>query len=244
MIRVFSLSLVIGLQIPVPRQALNSPAVVAAVPDGTRLALGDFCYTLTAAKNGAEQPVGYVFQSIRREQSKGGDELAVVVHQHLNSGKFDMRDTLLLDRADLRPIRLDTIRDGAPHVHLDYVAGEVIGWKMVKGAKQAIDVKFDGPLWDGNLWGLTFAALPLQDGGSYRLPTYQYDTGKGNFLVNVTGHKRVDTPMGAVTAWALEAGIDAKELVAYWVGGTPSMELGYAAGPMSQRLGGECVGLN
>lgn len=227
-----------------PRQASIAPVPVATVPDGARLALGDFCYTMTAGKDGKEQPIGYVFQSIRRELANGSDDLVVVVHQHLSSGKFDMRDSLLLHRADLRPIRLDTIRDGAAHVHLDYFAGGVTGWKMVNGAKQPIDVKLDGPVWDGNLWGLTFAALPLQEGGNYKLPTYQYDSGKGTFVVNVTGHTHIDTPKGTVNAWTLEAGVDPKELIAYWVGGTPSMELGYAAGPMSQRLGGECDGLN
>jgi hypothetical protein len=142
-------------------QATNSSSGVAVVPDGSVLTLGDACYAITAKKNGTEQPIGSVFQSIQRKQVNGVDALAIVVHQHLSSGKFDMRDSFLLRRTDLRPIRLDTDRDGTPHVHLDYAGDRVTGWKMVNGSKEPIDVGFDGPVWDGNLWGVTFAALPL-----------------------------------------------------------------------------------
>jgi hypothetical protein len=107
----------------------------SSAPDGTLLALGDYCYTITANRDGAEQPIGLTFQSIHRQQVDGIDVLAIVVHQRFSNGKFDMRDSFLLRRSDLRPIRLDTIRDGAPHVHLDYTTDRVIGWKMVDGKK-------------------------------------------------------------------------------------------------------------
>jgi len=182
-------------------------AAVSAVPDGSVLALGDSCYTITSTKDGVEQPIGFVFQRIRREQSNGVDTLAIVVHQHLLSGKFDMRDSFLLRRADLKPIRLDTDRGGAPHVHLDYTNNHVTGWKVVNGSRQPIDIAFDGPVWDGNLWGVTFAALPLKEGGNYQIPTYQYDSGNGNFLVTVKGERETDIPTGTVDAWVLEAGL-------------------------------------
>jgi hypothetical protein len=217
---------------------------IAAIPDGSVLALGDSCYTITTNKNGTEQPIGFVFQSIQRQQVNGVDALAIVVHQHLSSRKFDMRDSFLLRRIDLRPIRLDTDRDGAPHVHLDYAADRVTGWKMVKGSKESIDLKFDGPVWDGNLWGVTFAALPLKEGGSYQLPTYQYDNGKGNFFVTVTSQQKMSTPKGVVDAWVLEAGLKPNERVEYLAGKSPHMELGFIAGPMSQHIGGDCTGIN
>jgi hypothetical protein len=161
-------------------------------------------------------------------------------HQHLSSGKFDMRDSFLLRRSDLRPIRLDTDRDGSPHVHLDYAADHVTGWKMVDGKKQPIDIAFDRPVWDGNLWGEVFAALPLQTGGEYQIPIYQHDSGKGFFFVNAIGKRKLETPEGAVDAWVLRAGLKRDEQVDYFVGSGVRLELGYAAGPSSQRLGGEC----
>src|SRR5260370_11142597 len=43
-------------------------------------------------------PIGFVFQSIQRLEAKCVDALAIVVHQHLSSRKFDMRDSFLLRR--------------------------------------------------------------------------------------------------------------------------------------------------
>jgi len=213
---------------------------IPVTPDGTALALGDVCYTISATKNGKEYAIGTTFQSVRREQVDGVDALAIVVHQRMFDGTFEMRDSLVVRRADLRPIRLDTDRNGAPHVHLDYTANRVNGWKMVGHDKQVIDVALNGPVWDGNLWGETFAALPLKDGGSYRLPVYQYDTGKGSFIVEVTGKRA----FGASDAWVLKAGLKEDQLVDYYVGVSPRIELGYAAGPSSQHLGGDCKGLH
>ncbi|WP_263410507.1 DUF3108 domain-containing protein [Terriglobus tenax] len=216
----------------------------AVVPDGSVLALGDSCYTITSKQDGAERSVGAVFQRIQRQDMNGVDVLAVIVHQHLSSGKFDMRDSFLLRRKDLRPIRLDTERNGAPHVHLDYAAHRISGWKMVNGVKEPIDLALDGPVWDGNLWGVTFAALPLKAGGDYRIPTYQYDSGKGTFLVTVKETRKIEIPTGVADAWVLEAGLKADERVEYLVGKNPPRDLGYLAGPMSQHIGGDCSGIH
>lgn len=225
------------------RNALAA-SVPAAVPDGTALALGDSCYTMTTQQNGTERVIGYVFQSIQRQTVNGVDALAIVVHQHLANGKFDMRDSFLVRRQDLRPIQLDTDRDGSPHVHLEYTANRITGWKTVNGAKTAIEVALDEPVWDGNLWGITFAALPLKKGGAYRIPTYQYDNGKGVFLVSVKEERKIATPAGEVDAWVLEAGAKSDELVEYLIGKNPLRELGYLAGPMSQKIGGDCGSLH
>jgi hypothetical protein len=40
-----------------------------------------------------------------------------------------------------------------------------------------------------------------------------------------------------------EVGLKPDDRVRYLLGQTPRMELGYAAGPMSQHLGGDCAGL-
>ncbi len=214
-----------------------------AIPDGTTLALGDSCYTITAGADGKEQPIGYVFQSLTSDRVDGVDVLTVVVHQHLSTKKFDLRDRLVLRKADLTPLHLDTDRDGSPHVHLDYVSSRVTGWKVVDGAKQPIDVALDGKVWDGNLWGVTFAALPLKSGVNYKLPVYQYDSGKGDFYIKVDGEQKITTPRGDVQAWVAEVGLKPDERVKYLLGQMPRMELGYNAGPMSQRLGGDCAGL-
>lgn len=245
MLRVVLLIIAVNLFFPSLSKAQSTPAPlgVMATPNGSSLAMGESCYTITSQKDGKEQPMGYVFQSLISKQLDGVDILEVIVHQHLLDRKFDMRDNFLLRREDLRPIRLDTDRDGSPHVHLDYAANHVTGWKMVNGSKQPIDIQFDGPVWDGNLWGVTFAALPLKEGASYQLPTYQYDSGKGDFAITVTDQRKVDTPKGTVDAWVLKAGLKPDEQVEYLIGQSPPMELGYIAGPMSQHIGGNCAGL-
>ena len=49
--------------------ALGAQSAPATVPDGSRLALGQYCYTITAMKDGAAKPIGVTFQSISRQQS-------------------------------------------------------------------------------------------------------------------------------------------------------------------------------
>jgi hypothetical protein len=90
----------------------------------------------------------------------GVDVMTVIVHHHLLTKKFDMRDRLVLRKADLTPLHLDTDRDGSPHVHLDYTSGRVTGWKMVGAAKQRINVALDGRVWDGKLLGRHFRRPP------------------------------------------------------------------------------------
>jgi hypothetical protein len=224
-------------------QATSYASGIFAAPNGADLALGNSCYTITTVTDGKEHPIGYVFQSLSSDHMDGVDVLTVIVHQHLLTKKFDMRDRFVLRKMDLTPLHLDTDRDGSPHVHVDYAPGRVTGWKIVNGTKQPIDVALDGRVWDGNLWGVTFAALPLKAGANYRLPVYQYDSGKGTFFVTVVGEQTVATPKGDVEAWVAEVGLKPNERVKYLLGQTPRMELGYAAGPMSQHLGGDCSGL-
>ncbi|OAN60091.1 DUF3108 domain-containing protein [Sphingomonas sp. TDK1] len=49
-----------------------------------------------------------------------------------------------------------------------------------------------GAVWDGNLVGLAFAALPLAEGKTYELPFFQYDKGMGRFTLKVVGLAKVD----------------------------------------------------
>jgi hypothetical protein len=223
---------------------LGAQSFKPAVPDGRQLATGQYCYTITEVKDGAATPVGVTFQSISRGRSDGTDTLAIVVHQHLFSGKFDMRDSLLLRRDDLRPIRLDSDRDGAPHVHLDYTNRHISGWKIVKGTKQPVSVNLNGPVWDGNLWGETFAAMPLGAGASLTLPTYQYDSGLGTFYIDVQGQRDEALPSGTVAAWVIKAKLSSSPQIEYTVSTHPGLEYAYAAGPSAQHMGGDCKGIN
>ncbi len=223
--------------------ALVAQSIQQVTPDGKHLALGQYCYTITASKDGQITPIGVTLQSVSREQIHGVDTLAIVVHQHMYSGKFDMRDRFLLRRDDLRPIRLDSDRDGSPHVHLDYGDHHISGWKMVGSTKKLIDVVLSGPVWEGNLWGETFAALPLATGSAMTLPIYQYDSGLSTFYVDVVGEHQESAPGGMLRAWRIKAGLSRSEQVEYSVSTHPGLEIAYAAGPSSQHIGGDCSGI-
>jgi len=233
----------LGAALVFAASALVAQSAKYTIPDGSNLALGQYCYTITATMDGTPKPIGVTYQSITREQSNGVDALAIVVHQHMYSGKFDMRDSFLLRRDDLRPLQLDTDRDGSPHVHLDYSDKRISGWKMVGTTKQPIKVDLSGPVWDGNLWGETFAALPLTPGVTLTLPTYQYDSGLGTFYVDTLDQHQESTPAGLVLAWRIKAGPSRAEQVEYTISTRPGLEIAYSAGPSSQRLGGDCSGV-
>ena len=214
-------------------------AAPAAVPDGTRLQEGEACYEITAAKDGAVQVIGGTYQSVKRRNVGGVDALAITVHQRVGNGKFDMRDEFLVHRRDLRPISLDNFRSGEPHVHLDYGSAQITGWKAKGGVRTPVSVATSGAVWDGNLWGLTFAALPLRQDGRFELPMYQYDSGLGAFTANVTGEQTVETPAGPAKAWIVDAGVSSDKRTDYYIT-ADGRELGYGAGPMAQKLSGDC----
>ena len=216
-----------------------------AVPDGARLREGTQCFTITRAGS----PVGRTWQAIRAVRAGGRLAWDVVVHQRQDDGGFDMRDHFVVDRATLRPLSLESARGvergarGWHRVSLRYEAGRIVGTRQTTQGVVPIDVALDHAVWDGNLWGLTFAALPLRQGGRYTLPVWQYDKGFGTFTVNVVGRERVEVPGGRVDAWVLEAGDDPAGLIRYVVAAGRPMEIGYSAGPFGQRLGGDCSAL-
>ena len=212
-------------------------------PDGRRIHAGTACYSITRG----DKVVGTTSQTISATTVHGRPAWDVVVHQKVAAVGFDMRDHFVLERNTLLPIRFDSAagRDasarGYHRISVTYANGRVTGTRETATGKTPIDVALASPVWEGNLWGVTFAALPLRTGGSYSLPFWQYDKGQGAFTVRVVGEERVATPTGTVDAWILEAGADPARLARYQIAKVSRQELGYTAGPSSQRLGGACV---
>lgn len=221
-----------------------APAPLPRV-DGKRLRAGAACYSIE--REGA--PIGVTFQSITPARVGRTPAWRIVVHQRIGGGRFDLRDEFLVRRSDLRPFSLDSRRGtraagaGWHEIRVDYRPNRISGTRALPAGVQTIDVPVDGPIWEGNLWGITFAALPLQDGRRFRLPFWQYDKGFGEFIVNVVGSQTTDTPTGKAEAWVVEAGDDPKRLVRYLISKRTRAELGYGAAGMSQRLGGDCRGM-
>lgn len=213
-------------------------------PDGSRIHEDRACYTITMNRGGIETPMGVTWQTIERATVGGRAVLRVVVHQRVAGGAFDMRDAFLLDAATLRPIRLENDRKGERHVTLTYGADAVTGERVEDGAVHEVDVALPGPVWEGNLFGVTFGALPLAAGATFEVPFYQYDKGLGAFRVRVTGEETVTTPDGPVAAWVLDVstGGDGPPLT-YLIGKADGRELGYRSARGGQSLGGDCSAL-
>lgn len=212
-----------------------------AVPDGARLADSQTCYTLNMIRDGVSRPVGVTWQTVERAERDGRPVLEIVVHQSMGGGAFDMRDEFVLDASTLQPLSLINRRKGEVHIRADYADNRITGQRTeAGGVVTTIDVPLDGPVWEGNLFGLTFAALPLSEGAAFSLPYWQYDKGFGRFSVRVTGSETVETPSGVVEAWVVEAAPGEDAPLRYLIGKSDHRELAYSAPQGSQTLGGDC----
>jgi len=161
--------------------------------------------------------------------------------------QFDMRDHFVVARADLRPITFENRRGakgakGWQRIALRYAATRITGTRTDANGTRAIDVPLDGSVWEGDLWGITFGALPLKDGARLTLPFWQYDKGFGHFIVNVMGRDGSAQDRGAT--WAVDAGDDPSQLARYSLAAKDGAELGYKIAGFEQRLGGDCSGLD
>lgn len=203
-----------------------------ATPDGRRLVEGKSCYTF--AMGG--QPLGLTWQSVRAAVDGDLPVWEIVVHQRMNDGSFDMRDHFVLHRADLRPIRMASFKLGQELVRVLYGAGQV---ETIRPGSAARVEELPGPVWDGNLWGLTYAALPLAEGAHFELPFYQYDKGFGRFTLDVVGSEEV----AGRAAWIVEADPGSGRKARYLIAKDAAEELGYSGGPIVQSPGGDCSAL-
>ncbi len=210
--------------------------------EGARLQAGSTCYAIVAGG----KPIGTTLQTITASREGSKPVWDIVVHQKVGNGAFDMRDHFVVDRRTLLPIRMDSQRGhertekGWHRVSVHYGKRSIRGTKETVNGSTPINVPLSGPTWDGNLWGLTFAALPLKEAGTYAVPFWQYDKGFGSFTARVVGSEEVDTPSGKIAAWIVEAGNDPTQLARYSIAKATRQEIGYVAGPSSQRLGGVC----
>lgn len=203
----------------------------AAVPvvDGSVLKPSVACYAIARG----DTVMGATFQKISAVTAGGVPAWDVVVHQVIGGGKFDLRDHFVLRRSDLTPIAMDSRKSGVEHVRVAYGERKAV---TTRPGAAPVETAFDGRIWDGNLWGLTFAALPLAQGAHFELPFYQYDKGLGRFTLDVVGSEQVD----GRDAWTVEVTTEDGRKVRYQIGKADRAELGYYGGGFAQKLGGDC----
>ncbi|MDQ3126563.1 MAG: hypothetical protein M3Q74_13290 [Pseudomonadota bacterium] len=164
-----------------------------ALPNGARLAAGEACYLIADTRSGQARPLGRTYQRIDRETVGGREVLRILVHQEVQNGAFRMRDRFVLDAGTMLPIEFESRRNGEPHVTLTWSADGISGERHgPDGASEAVSLPLTSPVWEGNLWGLHFAALPISDGARFALPFWQYDKGFGVFSITVKGSRIVN----------------------------------------------------
>lgn len=212
-----------------------------AIPDGTRLAAGDTCYAVEV--NG--RVVGATRQVVRAADRDGRPVWIIDIHQRLPALQFDVHDRFEVDGEDLaalryHSVRLASARAPAQQVEVDYGPSAIRGFRVVGEERTELHAAADGPVRDGNLWGLTFSALDLHEGARFTVPFWHYEKGYGTFQVAVTGTRSVDTPSGPVEAFVVEAGDGDGPSATYLIARETRAELGYSAGPFNQRPGGDC----
>lgn len=220
-------------------------AFTAGYPSGDRLHPYRACYVIVSGSSeGAERISGATLQTLSRERVGNRSIWRVVVHQRTSDGRFDMRDDFLLDGHTLEPLSLESRRGGKPHVHLTFTRGHVAGERWdARGTSTVVEADLPH-IWIGDLYGPTFASLPLKLGATFSVPYYQYDRGIGNFTIAVTGSRTVKTGKRIVKAWVLDAGPDAASRFEYLISKVDRRELGYTAPQGGERLGGDCSGLD
>lgn len=210
--------------------ALAAQAALPAV-DGSRLQPGSVCYAIVRG----ETVMGATLQIVKAITANGAPAWDVVVHQRVGD-KFDLRDHFVLRQKDLGPIAFDSRKSGVEHVRVAYEPGKLV---TTRPGAAPVEIPLTGPVWEGNLWGLTFAALPLAEGVHFELPFYQYDKGLGRFSLDVVGSEKV----GERDAWVVETSPGGERKIRYLIGKADNAELGYAGGGFTQRLGGDCTGI-
>lgn len=213
---------------------------LAGAPDAALIPDGEACYSINRTQNGETRLIGATWQSVKRERLDGVDVLRVVVHQRGVGGRFDMRDNFVLRASDLQPLSFENTRAGALHVALTYEDGRVHGRRVDEGVEKPVDVALPTPVWEGNLYGVTFAGLPLAEGATFTLPFYQYDKGVGAFELKVVGSEIVPTADGPADAWLVDVNVGADVQITYLIAKDDRRELGYRGAGFTQTLGGDC----
>jgi len=225
--------------------ALAAIAIVPAQMQGDRLQAGATCYEIIVGG----KPIGTTVQTITRSRDGQRSTWDIVIHQKAEDprfGRFDMRDQFVVDRKTLLPIRLTSssgqegVDRGWHRISLSYGASAIRGTKRTAAGTEAIDVPIAGPVWDGNLWGITFAALPLRRDRQFSIPFWQYDKGLGAFSARVIGSQNADTAIGTVSAWTVEAGTGGGPKTRYVIRKGPRQELAYDRAGAGQRLAKAC----
>jgi dipeptidyl aminopeptidase/acylaminoacyl peptidase len=183
----------------------------------TRLGADTATRRLVLVQGGQEREVG----TLRTELTLAdiGGRPAFVRIQTLASPMLGTgSDTVVLERATLRPIRHRSTNSRRA-MSLDYRNDSIVGSVTpAGGTAQAIALRADTALFDSNAMDLILRSLPLADGYAVRHPVYLHESGGKVWVTSrVTGSERVAGKDGAmVDAWIVEGKIG-PQTVRVWI---------------------------
>ena len=117
-------------------------------------------------------------------------------------------DTLILDRASLRPLQRRV--GGQASIQLTFDSTSVEGSLVMGTQSRTVQQDFDRPVLASTAnMEVALAALPLAPGYAARLPVYQLQQqAVATITVRVTGTDTVETPAGPFETYVLEATAD------------------------------------
>ena len=134
----------------------------SALPDGSRLMEGETCYLMSVTRTGEPAPLGRTYQRVDRETVDGRDVLRVIVHQEVQNWAVSLRDAFVVDGVTMLPVAFSNPRNGERHIELEYGKDQIAGARYSEDdTVDTINVPLTALVWGGNLYALTFAALPL-----------------------------------------------------------------------------------
>jgi len=113
-------------------------------------------------------------------------------------------DTLIVDRASLRPLQRRASGNG--NVTLTFADTSVSGSLSMRGRSMDVNQSFDRPVLGSTAnMEVAIAALPLEGGFAAQLPVFQLQQQKvSTTTVRVTGTKTVEVPAGSFETYVLE----------------------------------------
>lgn len=208
------------------------------LPSSDYLAVGNYCY-LSSVPDGENQKK--VVAKVSKKIVKKGEETFIAIHQVMPSRNFNMKDQFVLNR-DMTPTHFYHSRMGGKSLSIDYDYDGVSTSVFLLGQQTNEDgfsLKFDGKLWEGNLWGTLFTALPLQQNTTFSIPTYHYQNGPSN--LEIVDVRKNDIVFNKQSIPVFEVDVNASGLMTtYFVSVEDRVELGYENSAFSQWIGGNC----
>lgn len=204
--------------------------------DGSRLFIGDSCYTVSSSASDASS-AGEVLRRVKRI---GRDRIRITIVSRFNGGPL-LTSTLDLARTDLQPIEVRDKTDGQTRLLVRYGSGTARGSIYREAGPTMTSTRpFDRPAWDDESLEFAVTALPLAAGARFDIPVFHFDREPATARVEVAGSRSVETDGASRDAWAVSVKTRSDMTITFLVGKTDRRLLEIDVGDVRSYLGGDC----